>query len=139
MHPARTHLDPTICNWSVQLLDTHLATASGLHAHFKQSLSNVEGTSFIAIHELFDSVLEEIETIYDLLAELAGSLGDLAGGAIRSVAKKTPTIDRLLCVMDEQQHILAISGALAAFGDSVRKSNLIAAASGDLETAGVFR
>jgi starvation-inducible DNA-binding protein len=43
-----------------------------------------------------------------------------------------------LGVADEQEHVFAVSGALAAFGESVREAIAHAETSGDADTADLF-
>ncbi|WP_208449430.1 ferritin-like domain-containing protein [Paraburkholderia phenazinium] len=79
---TRNALSENICAQSVELLNEHLAAANDLHTQVKQSHWNVRGPGFIAIHELFDKVAEDIEGYSDLLAERAAGLGGTARGAV---------------------------------------------------------
>ena len=78
----RTHntLPEEIRTQSVKLLNQHLAAAIDLHAQMKQAHWNVRGPGFIAIHELFDKVSQDVENYSDMLAERAGGLGGTYGG-----------------------------------------------------------
>lgn len=138
MHPTRNTLSETIRIQSVELLNRNLATAIDLHAQVKQAHWNVRGANFIAVHKLFDTVSKEVERFSDMLAERAGGLGGDAEGTIQTVAKHTALIAYPLGVADEQQHIFAISGALAAFGEGVREASASATAFGDADTADLF-
>jgi starvation-inducible DNA-binding protein len=75
MHFTHNTLSENIRAQSVELLNKHLAAAIDLHAQMKQAHWNVRGPSFIAIHELFDKVSEEVEVFSDMIAERAGGLG----------------------------------------------------------------
>jgi starvation-inducible DNA-binding protein len=138
MHPTRNTLDATIRTQSVELLNKNLATAIDLHAQIKQAHWNVRGTNFIAIHKLFDTVSEEVESFSDMLAERAGGLGGTADGTIQTAARNTSLIAYPLGVDDEQKHIFAVSGALAAFGECAREASAKATAFGDVDTADLF-
>ena len=138
MHPTRNTLDQTIRIQSVELLNKHLATAIDLHAQVKQAHWNVRGANFIAIHKLFDKVSEEVEEFSDMLAERAGGLGGTADGTIQIAAKRTSLVVYPLGVDDEQKHVFAVSGALAAFGEGVREASTLATAFGDADTADLF-
>ena len=138
MHPTRNTLDEKIRIQSVELLNKHLATAIDLHAQVKQAHWNVRGANFIAIHELFDKVSEEVERFSDMLAERAGGLGGTANGTIQMAAKGTSLIVYPLGVAGEQKHIFAISGALAAFGEGARDASASATTFGDVDTADLF-
>jgi starvation-inducible DNA-binding protein len=66
MHPTHNTLSENIRAQSIELLNTHLAAAIGLHAQVKQAHC---GPSFIAIHELFDKISSEVENYSDLIAQ----------------------------------------------------------------------
>jgi starvation-inducible DNA-binding protein len=138
MHPTRNTLDQKIRIQSVELLNKHLATAIDLHAQVKQAHWNVRGANFIAIHKLFDTVSEEVESFSDMLAERAGGLGGTADGTIQVAAKRTSLIAYPLGIADEQKHIFAVSGALAAFGEGAREASAKATEFGDVDTADLF-
>ncbi len=135
MHPTRNTLDQHIRIQSVEILNKHLAAAIDLHAQVKQAHWNVRGPSFIAIHQLFDKVSEEVEEFSDMLAERAGGLGGTAEGIIQIAAERSFLIRYPLGIADEQQHVFAVAGALAAFGESVRDASELAAKFGDIDTA----
>jgi starvation-inducible DNA-binding protein len=138
MHPTRNTLDEAIRIQSVKLLNKHLATAIDLHAQVKQAHWNVRGPNFIAVHKLFDTVSEEVESFSDMLAERAGGLGGTADGTIQMAAKHTSLIAYPLGVADAQEHIFAVAGALAAFGEGAREASATAADFGDTTTADLF-
>lgn len=138
MHPTRNTLDETIRTQSVELLNKHLATAIDLHAQVKQAHWNVRGANFIALHKLFDTVSQVVEGYSDMLAERAAGLGGTAEGTIQTAASKTSLIAYPLGVADEQRHVFAIAGALAAFGEGVREASAKSTAFGDVDTADLF-
>ena len=74
MQATHNTLSETIRTQSIELLNKHLAAAIDLHAQVKQAHWNVRGPGFIAIHELFDKVSEDVERFSDMLAERAGGL-----------------------------------------------------------------
>jgi len=135
MHPTRNTLDETIRIQSVELLNKHLAAAIDLHAQVKLAHWNVRGPSFIAIHTLFDNVSKAVEDISDMLAERAGGLGGSAEGSVQTVAERSFLIPYPLGVADQQKHLFAVAGALAAFGQSVREARDLATKFGDGDTA----
>jgi starvation-inducible DNA-binding protein len=138
MYPTRNTLEQNIRIQSVELLNKYLASAIDLHAQVKQAHWNVRGPNFIAIHKLFDTVSEEVEGFSDMLAERAGGLGGTADGTIQMAATRTSLNAYPLGVADEQQHVFAISGALAAFGEGVREASASATSFGDADTADLF-
>ncbi len=138
MQATRNTLSENIRTQSVELLNKHLAAAIDLHAQVKQAHWNVRGPGFIAVHELFDRVSTEVETYSDLLAERAGGLGGTAYGTVQVAAERSFLIPYPLGIADELQHIFAISGALASFGQSVREAIDLATGFGDATTADLF-
>jgi starvation-inducible DNA-binding protein len=138
MQPTRNTLSENIRGQSVELLNKHLAAAIDLHGQLKQAHWNVRGPAFIAIHELFDKVSVEVENYSDLLAERARGLGGTARGTIQIAAERSYLIPYPLGIADEQQHVFAVSGTLAAFGQSIQEAIRQATAYGDANTADLF-
>lgn len=138
MHPTHNTLSENIRGQSVELLNRHLAAAIDLHAQVKQAHWNVRGPGFIAIHELFDKVSEQVETYSDIIAERAGGLGGTAHGSVQVAAERSFLVPYTLGIADEKKHVFAISGSLAAFGQSAREAIASATAFGDADTADLF-
>ncbi len=138
MNKTRNTLHETIRAQSVELLKQHLAAAIDLHAQTKQAHWNVRGPNFIAIHELFNRVSEQVETYSDMLAERAGGLGGVAQGTIQVATKNSFLVPYDLGLADESQHVFAVAGSLAAFGQSVREASVTAAKFGDADTSDLF-
>lgn len=107
---------------SAALLNRHLAAAIDLHGQVKQAHWNVRGAQFIALHELFDSIADEVEAWSDLLAERAAALGSAAEGTIHTAAEKSHLPRYTLALASGQAHVAALSLALAAFGGDTRIS-----------------
>ncbi len=133
MQPTHNTLTEAIRLQSIELLNKHLAAAIDLHAQAKQAHWNVRGPGFIAIHELFDKVSEDVENFSDMLAERAGGLGGTAHGTIQAAAARSFLIPYDLGIADENSHVFAVSAALAAFGQSARDAIGIATAYGDVD------
>jgi starvation-inducible DNA-binding protein len=138
MQPTHNTLPAKIRAQSIELLNKHLAAAIDLHAQVKQAHWNVRGPNFIAVHELFDKVSVEAESYSDLLAERAGALGGTAHGTIQVAVEHSFLVRYALGIADDHQHIFAVAGALAAFGQSAREASGHAAAFGDADTADLF-
>ncbi|MFM1975802.1 MAG: hypothetical protein RL145_648 [Pseudomonadota bacterium] len=138
MNKTRNTLHETIRAQSIELLNKHLAAAIDLHAQTKQAHWNVRGPNFIAIHELFDRVSEQVETYSDMLAERAGGLGGAAQGTVQVATKNSFLVPYNLGLADENQHVFAVAGGLAAFGQSVREASAKCAKFGDADTSDLF-
>jgi starvation-inducible DNA-binding protein len=138
MHKTHNTLPEEIRIRSVALLNLNLAAAIDLHAQMKQAHWNVRGPGFIAIHELFDRVSSEVEDFSDLIAERAAGLGGSANGTIQTAVKRSYLIPYPLGIANEQKHLFAVSGALAAFGGSIQEAIDKSAAFDDATTADLF-
>jgi starvation-inducible DNA-binding protein len=120
---------------AIELLNARLADAIDLQTQIKQAHWNVKGPNFIALHELFDKINEDVEDYVDDIAERAVQLGGVAEGTVRSAAKRSSLIEYPTNTTDGRRHVEAISSVLAAFGKSVRKAIDEA---DDLDTADLF-
>src|SRR5205807_10610445 len=107
---------------AVELLNARLADAVDLQTQTKQAHWNVKGPNFIALHELFDKVNEDVEDYVDDVAERVVQLGGVAEGTARSAAKRSSLSEYPANTVDGRSHVEALSSALAAFGKSARKS-----------------
>ena len=123
---------------SIEVLNKHLAAAIDLHAQVKQAHWNVRGPNFIALHELFDKVSEQVENFSDKLAERAGGLGGTAYGTLQVAAARSFLVPYPHGIADGAQHVFAVAGSLAAFGQSVRDAIKPIGDYGDLDTADLF-
>jgi len=138
MQTTANTLSKNIRAKSVAVLNRHLAAAVDLHAQVKQAHWNVRGPTFIAIHELFDKVADVVEGYSDTIAERAAALGGTAEGTIQTAVEHS-FLDRYrLGIADAEAHIAAVTGALSAFGESVRNAIDEAASDGDTDTSDVF-
>ena len=122
----------------IELLNARLADVIDLQTQAKQAHWNVKGPNFIALHELFDKVNEEVEDYVDEIAERAVQLGGVAEGTARMVAKRTSLSEYPANMADGRGHVDALSSALATFGKAARKGIDDANNLGDLDTADVF-
>jgi starvation-inducible DNA-binding protein len=122
---------------AVQLLNERLADCIDLQTQTKQAHWNVKGPNFIALHELFDKINEDVEDYVDEIAERAVQLGGVAEGTARMVARRS-SLAEYPAAVDGRSHVEALSSALAAFGQSARKAIDEANQLGDLDTADIF-
>ena len=123
---------------AIALLGARLADAIDLQTQTKQAHWNVKGPNFIALHELFDKVNEDVEDYVDDLAERAVQLGGIAEGTARMAAKRSTLTEYPANTVDGRSHVDALSSVLATFGKSVRKAIDQANEIEDLDTADLF-
>jgi len=121
----------------IELLDARLADATDLQTQMKQAHWNVKGPNFIALHELFDKINEDVEDYVDLIAERVVQLGGVAHGTVRQVAAGS-TLVEYPDLREGRQHVEAVSNALSSFGKQVRAAISRSDDAGDLDTADIF-
>jgi starvation-inducible DNA-binding protein len=107
---------------AVELLNGRLADCIDLQTQTKQAHWNVKGLNFIALHELFDGINEEVEDYVDDIAERAVQLGGVAEGTARVVAKRSSLSEYRANAVNGREHVDALSLALAAFGTMARQA-----------------
>lgn len=105
---------------AIDLLNQRLADAIDLQSQCKQAHWNVKGPSFIALHKLFDDINEEVEEYVDLLAERVVQLGGIAEGTVGVAEERSTLVDYPLGISTGEEHVAALSDALAMFGRTVR-------------------
>lgn len=123
---------------SVELLNALLADCIDLQTQTKQAHWNVKGPNFIALHELFDKVNDDVEEYVDTIAERAVQLGGRAEGTARTVAMRSALPEYLANSTNGRDHVQALSSALASFGKAARNAIGEANEIGDLDTADLF-
>jgi starvation-inducible DNA-binding protein len=89
MFNPKNDLSEEIRAKAVELLNARLADCIDLQTQTKQAHWNVKGPTFIALHELFDGINEEVEDCVDDVAERAVQLGGVAEGTAGTVAKRS--------------------------------------------------
>src|SRR5437867_10818121 len=106
----------------IDLLNERLADAIDLQAQAKQAHWNVKGPQFIALHKLFDEIDEAVEEYVDLLAERIVQLGGIAEGTVAIVAGRTELPQYPVNISTGEEHVWALSNALASFGERIRRA-----------------
>ncbi len=138
LHNTQNDLAENVRLGVVELLNQHLADVLDLQLQAKQAHWNVKGPHFIALHELFDEVVEELAEYTDEIAERAVELGGNAFGTVRAAAGKSRLPEYPLDISSGREHVAALAGALAKFGKSARAAIASAAELGDADTADLF-
>ena len=137
MHSTKNDLPQDTRVAIISLCNARLADAVDLRTQCKQAHWNVRGTTFIALHELFDSINEAVEDFVDLIAERAAQLGGAVEGTARTVARRS-TLAEYPQARGSRDHVDALSSALAAFGKSIRVASDESGRLGDVTTADIF-
>ena len=138
MYKTRIDLKPAVRKKVIGLLQPALADAVDLFTQIKQAHWNVRGPSFIALHELFDDIAEQVEDHGDLIAERITALAGRADGTARVAAASSRLHEYPLDAATQSDHLAAVADRLAAFGRRVRAAIDSAGALGDADTADLF-
>ena len=138
MFKTKNDLSEEVRAKAVELLNARLADCIDLQTQTKQAHWNVKGPNFIALHELFDKINEDVEDYVDDIAERTVQLGGVAEGTARRVAERSSLSEYPAKAVDGRSHVEALSSALAAFGAAARKGIDQANDLGDLDTADLF-
>ncbi len=138
MHPTKNDLPGKTRERIIELLNARLADAADLYSQAKQAHWNVKGSSFIALHELFDEVAGVVLEFVDLIAERAVQLGGTATGTVRCAAASSSLSEYPLDITGGNEHVNALSSALASFGHLARRAIDLASELGDQGTADLF-
>ncbi len=138
MNPTRNELPVEARTRLVELLNARLADAIDLQTQCKQAHWNVKGPSFIALHELFDKVTEDVEDYVDLIAERAVQLGGVAAGTARTAAARSSLPEYPVKGAAGREHVEALATVLAAFGTQARRAIDTATELRDADTADLF-
>src|ERR1700688_3287103 len=106
----------------IDLLNQRLADAIDLDTQAKQAHWNVKGPQFIALHKLFDEIYAAVEDYVDLLAERVVQLGGTAEGTSAIVAERSDLPQYPINISSGEEHVWALSNALATFGKGIRQA-----------------
>jgi starvation-inducible DNA-binding protein len=120
LYPTRNDLRESTRSQVAALLNRRLSDAIDLQTQCKQAHWNVKGPSFIALHKLFDDVYAAVDEYVDLLAERIVQLGGIAEGTARTVAERSELDEYPLDIATGEDHVKALSAAMAAFGSRIR-------------------
>jgi starvation-inducible DNA-binding protein len=102
------------------------------HAHW-----NVKGPQFIAVHEMLDDFVEDIEDWVDLVAERIVQLGGIAVGTLPEVTKGSDLAPHGIDAGSTGEHLEALSTATAAVGKRLRDAIDATEKLGDADTADI--
>jgi starvation-inducible DNA-binding protein len=117
---TQNDLSESIRNQVGELLNRRLADAIDLQTQCKQAHWNVKGPNFIALHKLFDEIHTSVEEYVDELAERVVQLGGIAVGTARAIADRSQLDEYPVAITAGEDHVKALSAALASFGSRIR-------------------
>jgi starvation-inducible DNA-binding protein len=138
MQKTKNDLPETTRSDMAELLNSRLADSIDLMHQAKQAHWNVRGPSFIALHKLFDEIVDSVEEYIDLIAERIAQLGGTTYGTIQLAVRHSTLNEYPPEISAEHEHIEALSSSLAAFGKGMRRAIAQADEQCDRDTADIF-
>lgn len=138
MYQTKNDIPEKTRSMLVELLNARLADSVDLMHQAKEAHWNVKGPSFIALHKLFDEIVDSAEGYMDLIAERVVQLGGAAEGTVQVVAQRTTLTPYPVAVSAQRDHVEALSSALAVYGKGARKAIDESDELGDKDTADIF-
>jgi starvation-inducible DNA-binding protein len=122
----------------IDLCNQQLADTADLQSQIKQAHWNVKGPQFIALHELYDTLAEEVEGYVDEIAERVTQLGGYAMGTARMAAKNSRLPEFPTDATEGIDTVKALVERYAAYAASTRAAIDEADKSGDIATSDMF-
>ena len=136
---TRIDLKGKLRNSMVALLNQQLADTVDLYTQVKQAHWNVRGPHFIALHELFDKLAEDLEDPVDDIAERVTALGGVARGTARMAGRESRLAELPGDNFDGLYVVGALADRYAALAASTRKAIDSAASRGQRNPAQAVR
>lgn len=138
MHFTRHDLPEKVRSQMVELLNQQVAHCIEARLALKHAHWNVRGPHFKSLHELFDQVVDGLDSGIDDMAERAVQLGGLAEGTLRMVSDRSALPPFASTECDGLALARAVADLLARVGKNVRESITEAADAGDADTSDLF-
>jgi starvation-inducible DNA-binding protein len=138
MHTTRNDLSAATRTKVSDLCNARLADLIDLQTQVKQAHWNVKGPGFIAIHELFDDISENLLEHIDTIAERAAQLGAQVKGTARIAAGASTLPEYPVNAVDQTEHLQAVAERLSRAGRAIRTAIETAGEAGDADAADIF-
>ena len=115
-------------------LDASLADGVDLYTQIKVAHWNVKGPHFASLHPLFDTFAGDASRFNDEIAERVITLGELAHGTARHVAKTSRLAEYPQDLTRDLEHVARLVDRFATYLDGVRETRDIADDHDDQDT-----
>jgi len=136
--PTRIDIKSKLRESMTALLNQQLADTLDLYTQVKQAHWNVKGPNFIALHELFDKLAEDLEDPVDDIAERVTALGGIARGTARIAAQISRLAEFPHDRCEGLKAVALLADRYADLGASTRAAIDTAGKEGDADTADLF-
>jgi len=134
MYKTPSQLPETARTELIRTLNERLADGLDLHSDLKVAHWNVRGPQFPALHPLFEQFANSLATHNDAIAERAVTLGGLAAGTVRHVAKASRLSDYPIDTTRDLDHVRLLAERIDTYLAGVRESRAIGEKLGDADT-----
>jgi len=135
---TRIDIKPKLRDSMIDLLNQQLADTLDLYTQVKQAHWNVKGPNFIALHELFDKLAEDLEDPVDDIAERITALGGVARGTARIAAQDSRLHEFPHARVEGMNAVTLLADRYAALAASTRAAIETAGRNGDADTSDLF-
>ena len=134
MYKTPSNLPEAARNEIARVLNERLADGLDLHSQIKVAHWNVRGPQFPALHPLFEQFANQLALHNDAMAERAVTLGTLAIGTARQVAKGSRLPEYPVETTRDLDHVKALAERIDVYLTGVRDARKLAADKQDDET-----
>lgn len=121
LHTTKNGIPEKVRIELISMLNASLASIIDLYAQLKQAHWNVKGPEFIALHELFDQIAEELEEHIDTVAERAAALGGTVLGTVQEAVKNTALSPYPTHITKAKDHLEHLTHNVAIIGELTRE------------------
>ena len=117
----------------IMMLNQTLACTVDLRSQVRQAYWNTKGKDFSLLHPLFATMLSELQTYTDMVAERIAVLGGVVMGTVRMAAMKSKLPEYPDAVMEGDGHVQALVERFGRYAVTLRENIVLAM---DVEDAG---
>jgi starvation-inducible DNA-binding protein len=118
----------------IDSLNARLADGLDLWTQVKVAHWNIKGPHFPSLHPLFETFATSLANFNDAVAERAVTLGGLASGTARHVAKASKLPEYPQQTTRDVEHVGLLADRIEAYVAGVRESRAAAEKEGDTDT-----
>lgn len=119
-------------------LNERLADGLDLHSQIKVAHWNIKGPQFPALHPLFETFATTLAGFNDQVAERAVTLGALASGTARHVAKSSSLPEYPQNTTKDLEHVKLLADRFDTYLGGLRQSRSLAENHDDIDTVDLF-
>jgi starvation-inducible DNA-binding protein len=138
MYKTPSQLSPAAREDLILTLNARLADGLDLHSQIKVAHWNVRGPQFPSLHPLFEQFATQLAEFNDAIAERAVTLGGLAAGTARHVAKTSRLSEYPQDTTRDLDHVRLLAERFDVYLAGVRESRAIVQELADEESDGLF-